>query len=114
MKDPRIFIIHIRDCITRIETYTQSGKAAFLEDLKTQDAVIRNLETLADATQRLPEMWKSAYPNINWRKVGDFRNFLAHQYLEIDLDIVWEVVENEIPELKTCIESMAERFWNEQ
>lgn len=50
MKDPKIFIIHIRDCIARIETYTKEGKAAFCEDLRTQDAVIRNLETLADAT----------------------------------------------------------------
>lgn len=113
MKDPRIFIIHIRDCITRIETYTADGKAAFFEDLRTQDAVIRNLETLADATQRLPEEWKDSYPNIDWRKVADFRNFLAHQYLDINLSIVWDVVQKQVPELKECIDLMTEKFWNE-
>lgn len=113
MKDPKIFIIHIRDCIARIEIYTEEGKDAFFEDLRTQDAVIRNLETLADATQRLPDEWKSSYPNTDWRKVADFRNFLAHQYLDISLNIIWDVVQNEIPELKRCIDSMAEKFWNE-
>lgn len=71
--------------MTCIENYTQAGKADFFEDLKTQDAVIRNLETLADATQCLPDEWKSTYSNIDWRKVADFRNFLAHQYLNIKL-----------------------------
>ncbi|MEL6489107.1 MAG: HepT-like ribonuclease domain-containing protein [Cyanobacteria bacterium J06621_3] len=113
MKDPKIFIIHIRECITRIETFTEEGRSAFFEDLRTQDAVIRNLETLADATQRLPEEWKNSYPNIDWRKVADFRNFLAHQYLDINLNIIWEVIQKQIPELKECIDSMAEKFWNE-
>ena len=88
MKDPKIYVIHIRECITRIETFTEEGRSAFFKDLRTQDAVIRNLETLADATQRLPEEWKNSYPNIDWRKVADFRNFLAHQYLDINLNII--------------------------
>ncbi|MEL6501395.1 MAG: HepT-like ribonuclease domain-containing protein [Cyanobacteria bacterium J06623_1] len=113
MKDPKIFIIHIRECIHRIEAYTEEGKAAFFEDLRTQDAVVRNLETLADATQRLPTEWKSKYSHINWRKVADFRNFLAHQYLDISLEIIWNVIQEQIPELKDCINSMAEEFWNE-
>ena len=112
MKDPKIFIIHIRDCIARIEAYTEEGKDVFFRDLKTQDAVIRNLETLADATGRLPETWKDSYPQIDWRKIVDFRNFLAHQYLDINLDIVWNAVQNEIPNLKSCIDSMAKKFWN--
>lgn len=113
MKDPRIFIIHIRDCIARIETYTEAGKSAFFSDLRTQDAVIRNLETMADATQQLPELWKNEYPEIDWRKVADFRNFLAHQYLDLSLKIIWEVVKTDVPALKVCIESMADKFWND-
>ncbi|PSN20152.1 DUF86 domain-containing protein [filamentous cyanobacterium CCP5] len=111
MKDPRIYIIQIRDCITRIETYTEGGRGQFFEDLKTQDAIIRNLEVMADATQQLPEDWKAAYPATDWRGIADFRNFLAHQYLEIDLDIVWNVVENYVPELKVTVELIAAQFW---
>ncbi len=58
MKDSRVYIIHIRDCISRIEAYIAEGKTAFLGDVKTQDAVIRNLEILCESTQRLPEAWK--------------------------------------------------------
>ncbi|APB34641.1 Zn-dependent alcohol dehydrogenase [Gloeomargarita lithophora Alchichica-D10] len=81
MKDNRVYLIHIRDCIQRIETYTIEGKEAFFSDIKTQDAVIRNLQTLCESTQRLPDVWKAIRPEIDWRAIGDFRNVLAHQYL---------------------------------
>jgi uncharacterized protein with HEPN domain len=113
MKDPRIYIIHVRECIARIESYTAEGMESFYADLKTQDAVIRNLETLGDATQQLPDTWKATHPEIDWRRVTEFRNVLAHQYLEINLDIVWSVIEYGLPELKQAIEKIAEEFWNE-
>lgn len=55
MKDPRVYIIHIRDCISRIEQYTSEGELAFFEDIKTQDAVIRNLEVMCESISLLPE-----------------------------------------------------------
>jgi uncharacterized protein with HEPN domain len=113
MKDSRVYLIHIRDCIARVEAYTIEGKAAFLEDIKTQDAVIRNLEVLCESTQQLPEEWKIAYPTTDWRSVADFRNVLAHQYLDIDLEIVWNVIENYLPDLKNAVNLMAQEFWNQ-
>ncbi|MBW4690357.1 MAG: DUF86 domain-containing protein [Lyngbya sp. HA4199-MV5] len=106
MKDSRVYLIHIRDCINRIEAYTDEGKTAFFVDPKTQDAVIRNLQTLCESTQRLPDDWKAIRSDIDWRTIGDFRNVLAHQYLDIDLDIVWNVVENYLPKLKQAIEAI--------
>ncbi len=85
MQDSRVYLVHIRDRINRIEAYTVEGKTAFFADLKTQDAVIRNLQTLCESTQRLPDAWKATRPEIDWRTIGDFRNVLAHQYLDIDL-----------------------------
>ncbi|MCU0565629.1 MAG: DUF86 domain-containing protein [Oculatellaceae cyanobacterium Prado106] len=113
MRDNRVYLIHIRDCIAKIESYTADGKEAFLSDPKTQDAVIRNLETLCESTQKLPDAWKAAHSSTDWRRIADFRNFLAHQYLDIDLEIVWSVVENYLPDLKTTIEAIAQTFWNE-
>lgn len=110
MKNQRVYLIHIQDCIAKIETYTEDGKTAFLADSKTQDAVVRNLEILCESTQRLPDEWKTSQPETDWRRIADFRNFLAHQYLDIDLEIVWSVVENYLPELKTAIESMSQQF----
>jgi uncharacterized protein with HEPN domain len=112
MKDNRIYVIHIRDCIARIEEFTLDGKAAFLADIKTQDAVLRNLQTMCESTQRLPTDWKAAFPEMDWQGIGDFRNVLTHQYLEIDLDVVWDIIENYLPNLKTTMDEIAEIFWN--
>jgi len=106
MKDNHVYLVHIRDSIHRIEAYTSEGKTVFFADLKTQDAVIRNLQTLCESTQRLPDAWKAMRPDIAWKTISDFRNVLAHQYLDIDLDIVWNVVENYLPNLKQAIEAI--------
>jgi len=106
MKDSRLYLIHIRDCINRVETYTAEGKAAFMADAKTQDAVIRNLEVMCESTRQLPDDWKAAHPEIDWQQVSDFGNFLAHQYLDVDLEIVWNVVENYLPDLKAAVEAI--------
>ena len=111
MKDSRVYLVHINDCIHRIEAYTTEGKPAFLADLKTQDAVIHNLQTLCESTQRLPDAWKARCPEVDWRTIGDFRNVLAHQYLDVDLDIVWNVVENYLPDLKQAIEIISQQVW---
>lgn len=113
MKDPRVYIIHIRDCIARIEQYTSEGKSNFFEDIKTQDAVIRNLEVMCESISLLPEEWKSRYLEINWSAVSGFRNILVHQYLGLELDSIWDVVQNYLPDLSRAIEAIAEEFWNQ-
>jgi uncharacterized protein with HEPN domain len=65
VKDERLYLIHIRECIARIEQYTAEGREAFFADTKTQDAVMRNLQTLAEATQRLSGDLKAAYPEVD-------------------------------------------------
>lgn len=113
MKDPRVYIIHIRDCIARIEMYLIEGKSSFFEDMKTQDAVIRNLEVMCDSVAKLPDDWKAAHPETDWVNVAGFRNVLAHQYLSLDVDTVWNIIENYLPTLKQTIELIAQEFWNE-
>ncbi|GFE69002.1 DUF86 domain-containing protein [Chroococcus sp. FPU101] len=112
MKENRIYLIHIRDCIERIKQYTVEGKNIFYEDLKTQDAVIRNLEVMSESVKKLPSEWKEAHPEILWGKIVGFRNRLAHEYLSIDLDIVWDVVENYLPPLETAIAQISQEYWN--
>ncbi len=81
MKDARIYLIHIRECLTRIENYTQQGQNDFMNNILIQDAVLRNLEVMGESIKQLPEDWKASQPNIEWVKIGDFRNVLAHDYL---------------------------------
>lgn len=112
MKDSRIYLIHIRDCITRIKQYTVEGKQVFFQDIKTQDAVLRNLQVMCESVQKLPSEWKNRYPDIAWNNIAGFRNRLTHEYLNVDLDIIWSVIENYLPDLEITIETMAQEFWN--
>lgn len=65
-----------------------------------QDAVFRNLQTLAESTQRLSPELKAEYPEINWKAIAGFRNILVHDYLGLDLELIWTVIENRLPELR--------------
>lgn len=100
MRDIRLYVVHILECITRIEQYTVEGKEVFIKDSKTQDAVLRNLQTLAEATQRIPPATKTNHPEIDWEKIAGFRNVLVHDYLGVNLIRVWEVIEHYMPSLK--------------
>lgn len=112
MKDGRIYLIHIRDCIDRIQQYTAEGKEIFFQDIKTQDAVLRNLQVMCESVQKLPSDWKNKYPETEWNNIAGFRNRLTHEYLSLDLDIIWNVIENYLPDLERTIEAMVQEFWN--
>jgi uncharacterized protein with HEPN domain len=72
----------------------------------SQDAVLRNLQVLAESTQRLSDVSKSAQPDIDWRRIAAFRNVLVHDYLGVDLEIIWRIVQEDLPMLKTAIQSL--------
>ena len=103
MKDDRLYVIHISECIGRIEAFTAEGKAAFVKDLKTQDAVIRNLQILAESSQQCSPALQTRHPEIDWRGLAGFRNILVHDYLGVNVERVWELVERELPNLKRHI-----------
>ncbi len=64
MKENRIYLIHIRDCLTRIKSYTIEGKDTFFQETIIQDAVIRNLEVMCESIKKLPAEWKESQPEI--------------------------------------------------
>ena len=110
MKDSRLYLIHIGECLQRIETYTGNSKNEFMRNMLVQDAVLRNLEVMGESIKQLPEEWKVTQPHIEWVKIGDFRNVLAHDYLGVNIDLVWEIIENYLPDLKEAINSMSKQF----
>lgn len=103
MKDDRLYLVHIGECIDRIQRYTSEGKESFFRDAKTQDAVLRNLQILSESTQHLSLQLKNDHPEVNWQKIAGFRNILVHDYLGINLLRVWEIVERDMLELKRTI-----------
>jgi uncharacterized protein with HEPN domain len=106
VKDDGLYLIHIGECIARIEYYVAGGRQSFMEATLIQDAVMRNLQTLAQSAQRLSGTIKDSHPEVNWRGMAGFRNVLVHDYLGVRPDRVWEVVEQDLPALKHQVEAI--------
>jgi len=104
VKDDAIYLQHILECLRRIEENTSGGYEAFMGSHTLQDAVLRNLQTMAEATQRLSEGAKAARPAVQWRAISGFRNVLVHNYLGIDLEQIWSIVQRDVPALRAALE----------
>ena len=68
---------------------------------------------MCESISLLPEEWKNYQPEMDWSGMVGFRNVLAHQYLGLELDSIWNIVQNYLPELSRAIEAIAEEFWNQ-
>ena len=112
MKENSVYLQHILECIGRIEEDTACGHDRFIESHTYQDAVLRNLQTLAESAQRLSEDIKRAHPEIEWQSIAAFRNVLVHDYLGIDIERIWEIVQKDIPKLKSSIQTILDTMTN--
>ena len=105
MKGDFLYLSHIRDALVRIESYVAVGREAFLTTPHWQDAVIRQLEIIGEATKRLSEDVRSRHGEIPWRRIAGLRDVLVHHYARVDLDVVWEVTQRDLPQLKAVVDS---------
>ena len=103
MKDDRLYLIHIMECIEKIETYTASGKQDFMGSSLRQDAVIRNLEIIGEAVKHLSTPLKESHPKIPWKQIAGLRDLLIHHYMGVNLDEVWNIIEKDIPSFKAAL-----------
>jgi len=108
VKDDRLYLIHIRECIERIRRYTAGGRPAFFAEEMIRDAVVRNLQVLTESTQRLSESMKDQWPETDWRGIAGFRNVAVHGYLGVDLEQVWTIVERDLRPLERAVHEMLE------
>jgi uncharacterized protein with HEPN domain len=99
----------MQECIERVREYTAGDRARYLTSRLVQDAVIRNLQTLTESSQRLSDGIKLTEPQVPWRELAGFRNVIVHGYLGIDLGAVWLVVEQDLPPLAAALDRMAAR-----
>lgn len=110
MKDDKLYLIHIGECIAKIEQFTANGHQEFMNSTLIQDAVLRNLQMLAESTQRISDSLKATHSHIEWKSISGFRNILVHNYLGVDVERIWEIVEHNLPELKVEIETMLQEL----
>ncbi len=109
-RDWKLFIMDLLECIEKIEHYVSGlSYEDFLLDKKTKDAVVRNLEIIGEAANRIPAKVREKYEEIPWSQVVGLRHRLIHGYFVVDYDIVWHIIANELPDLKTKIKGIIEK-----
>lgn len=110
MRDYKLYLDDILEAIKRIEKYT---KGLTLRSLKkddlTIDGVVRNLEIIGEAAKNIPGQVKQKYAEIGWKKISGLRDILAHEYFGVDLEVVWDIVKNKLPILKTQVNHILKR-----
>ena len=110
MKDDRVYLAHVRDAVERILRYTEDGREQFSGDEKTQDAVVRNLEIIGGAVKNVSSALRKRHPDIPWRRLAGMRDKLIHEYFGVNLTIVWEVVDKELPKLAVQVAAILEEI----
>jgi len=103
-KNNDIFLKHILDSIVLIERYyKEASQKNVLNKQYFVDAIVRRFEIIGEATKNISKDFKQKHKNIPWRDMGDMRNFLIHEYFDIDEKEVWKTVINDLPDLKKQI-----------
>jgi uncharacterized protein with HEPN domain len=105
--DSRVYLEDILTASSWIRSYVAGfTREQFGTDRKTVDAVVRNLEVIGEAVKALPTDVRDQAPDVEWQKIAGFRDVLIHAYFGIDLDIVWQVVTDRIPELERRVRDL--------
>ena len=93
MKDDRIYLTHIAEGLKTILMYVEHvDYVAFMKDRKTQDACIRQFEVIGEATKRLSSDFRQRFPQVQWKYLAKMRDKLIHDYIDVDLEIVWQTI----------------------
>lgn len=104
------FLSDVHEAIRRIGIYTKGiDYENFLDDIKTQDAVIRNLEIIGEAAKNISENFKDEHPQILWKDLAGIRDKLIHHYFGVNLEVVWYIIKDDLPPLKEEIRRILEQ-----
>ncbi len=110
------YLQHIIDAIARIQRYVgQLSEADFLQDEKTQDAVVRNFEVMGEAArhvQTMHEAFATAHADVPWALMYAMRNRVAHGYFQVDWPLIWRTIHNDLPELQRQVQRIQDGLSN--
>jgi uncharacterized protein with HEPN domain len=99
-----VYLTHILERIERLEVIKDEGKNAFTDSFILQDAAIRSFEVMGEAIKQLSSELRRRHPNVPWKRIAGFRDVLIHDYMGINLRIVWDAMTINLPPLKKAVE----------
>jgi uncharacterized protein with HEPN domain len=101
----------ILEAVEKIERYVSGlSHEAFVKDDKTVDSVVRNLEIIGEAANRLPQDFKTQHSDIEWPKIIGLKHRIVHDYFNIDVEIVWEIIQKDLPLFKSRLSPIRQRL----
>jgi len=107
-RDPDLLVVDMLEALRKIELYTAGmDHSSFLQDEKTIDAVVRNLEVLGEAARQVPDDFVAGHRSVPWGKITGLRNRIVHDYFGLDLEIIWQIIRNDLAPLKVQLEKLA-------
>ena len=111
-KDFKINLLEIIKASERIEKYIEmiDSFTGFKKDRKTIDAVVRNFEIIGEAANRIPLELQQKNTDINWREIIAMRNILAHEYDEVEEEVIWNTIKKDLPGLKLQIQNIIDNY----
>lgn len=110
MRSDRERLLDIAEAIENIKRYLSRGKRSFETDELFQVWVVRNLQIIGEAANRISEETQAKFPSIPWKKIIGMRHILVHGYFEIDLEIVWSVIQNDLPDLDVQVKKTLDQI----
>ena len=110
-RDIGLFLADIELACKKVKRYTLGvSYQDFTQDDEKYDAVLRNLEIIGEAAKHVPVEIRERYPHIKWRKIAGFRDIVAHNYFGMSDELVWDIVQNEVPTLHKFIKVLLKEF----
>lgn len=104
--DDQTYLLHVRDAIAQILSYTVCGETEFQKNRQVQDAVIRNFEIIGEAVKHVSDELRNRHSEIPWKQIAGMRDEMIHEYFGVDLTIVWDTVQNDLLKLKRTIDQL--------
>ena len=107
MERDQVYLLDILQAARLALSYVKGmTKEAFLADTQCQDSVVRRIEIIGEASRRISDQTKALYPSVPWKEMVNMRNLMIHEYDDVDMEIVWDTVQEDLPSLVALIEPL--------